>query len=744
MDYKILREKYNKCCQLVTEQRLQEAFLVLEELVATSHNDDLTVQLEKCRETYSNILKYSFGEVEDPEKKTVYFRLLRSVIELADEVKESTIYSGDLLSYMGLKSETNQKFLISKKEIQEFSDSLVSKTEFKNSNTSINKEIDDGLNYQNQQKKITYLFNHFWLTDKYRDTEKELLSYFFQSDAVPWWIHCLLISAITLSLQRYFDETKLVLLAESYTRFKNQVWQRALAGLVMTIYQYNQRLFLYPKIKELIDNLYKNSDIEKQTESIIIQFIKSRDTEKIAKKFQDEILPEMTRIQNRIHDKLDIKNLVQDPFSEDKNPDWEYVFQDTPGLLNKLEEFSKLQVEGSDVFMNTFSMLKQFDFFETMSNWFLPFYKENPEISLEMKDDQVSFDANGFVENMEKSSILCNSDKYSFCLNFKLIPANNRIAMTELFNSEMKAMAEIAEDDEILHKPAHERVVFTQYIQDLYRFNKLFRNKQEFYDIFSTKADFHNTLIFKWLIKNESVVRNIGEFLFEKDHFQDAIDIFTKIDSTGGDFEIWQKTGYCYQQSGNYQKALEYYLRADLSDIRKPWNVKKIAFCYRRLGNYQKALEYYLDAEKLEPENLHIQANIANTYLDMKDFENALKYYFKVEFLAPDNIKIQRPIAWCSFMLEKLDTAKKYFEKILDKEGNQNDLLNLGHIEWCQGNKKKAIERYQQSIQKSGSDFDWFACEFMADSEILVKHGIDPVNIPLMRDYLKIQQEKEK
>jgi tetratricopeptide (TPR) repeat protein len=156
------------------------------------------------------------------------------------------------------------------------------------------------------------------------------------------------------------------------------------------------------------------------------------------------------------------------------------------------------------------------------------------------------------------------------------------------------------------------------------------------------------------------------------------------------------------------------------------------------LGNYQKALEYYNQAEKMEPNNLQLQANLAHTYFDMKDYENALKVYFKVEYLAPENYKIRRPIAWCCFMLNKMDTAKKYFEKILEAEENHNDLLNLGHIEWCMGNKQQAIERYLQCIRKAAFNLDWFSGEFMADSEILIRYGIDPLDIPLMLDYLKV------
>jgi tetratricopeptide (TPR) repeat protein len=722
MDYKLLNEKYSACCHLVTNKQLYEAFSVLSDLVKESKNGDLSDKLENYRETYSNILGYSFGEVEDPEKKTVYFKLLRSVIELADEAKESIISSQQLLNHTKVR-----RINISPEDIKDF-------TELFNAdelllNTAINPIT---------KSEIEKLFNILWLSNKYRDTEKEIAVSILNSEKAPWWLKSLIVSAITLSLQRYFDEEKVFILTNTYKQTQKQVWQRALTGLLITLYQYNQRLFLYPRIKGLLVNLYLECNVEKQVELAIIQFIKSRETEKITRKFQDEILPEMAKIQSRVHDKLDLKNIIQDPFSDEKNPDWENVFQDTPDLLNKLEELSKLQIEGSDVFMSTFSMLKQFGFFDSIFNWLIPFYKENEEVQQMVTGEGNNSDIYTFIEGLEKSSILCNSDKYSFCLNLGFVPPENRNTMMELFNMEVKTMEEISEDDKLLNKPSYERIVFTQYIQDLYRFYKLYSRKEEFYDFFSSPMDFHNTEFFKWLINSDSVIRNIGELYFEKEYYKEAIEVFSQLDNEKSNPELWQKIAYGYQKNGDFQKALEYYLKADLAEIRNSWNVKKIALCYRRLGYFSKALEYYLIAERLEPENLNVQTNLAHTYLDMKDYENALKYYFKVEFLAPANIKIQRPIAWCSFMLKKLDTAKKYFEKIIDIEGNRHDFLNLGHVEWCLGNKKAAIERYKQSIEKA--DFGWFAKELSADSEILISYGIDPINIPLMRDYLKMQK----
>lgn len=739
MEYKQLQEKYNRCCQLVTSEKLHDAFIILRDLAEYSNKSDLKIQLDNYKETYHNILKYSFGEIEDPKKKEVYYRLLRNVIELADEVYESVIVAKNLLHYSKIKNDyknlpENIKLLT---ESYRWDPNITM-----NKTGTIDEEIDTGLLQKEHKKELNKLFTIFWLTDTYRDAEITLASDFINSENYYWPDKCLIITAIILSLQRHFDETKLNILSEAYKHGGDQVWQRALIGMLITLYQYNNRIKFYPKILKLLDKMHSDINIEKHVEAIIIQFIKTRDTEKIAQKFREEIIPEMTRIHSRIYDKLNMKELLQDPLSDDKNPDWEHVFHDSPGLINKLEELSMLQMEGSDVMLSTFSMLKQFDFFNTLSNWFVPFYKENSDMLYALKDDSGSFDAGKFATGMEKSSILCDSDKHSFCLNINRMPAKERSMMVEMFTMEMKAMEEMADDDELLNKPTHERVVFTHFIQDLYRFNKLYFYKKEFFDIFSTRTDFHNSEFFARLVTDESIVRNIGEFFFEKGHYQDAIEVFMKIDTTTDNFELWQKIAYSWQKLGNYENALEFYLKADLADIRKPWNIKKIALCYRRLGNDSKALDYYLDAEKLEPENLQIQANIAHIYFDRKDFEKAMNIYFKIEYLAPDNNKIQRPIAWCAFMLGKLDIAKKYFEKILEIEGSRHDLLNLGHIEWCLRNKQKAIERYQQSITKAENNFDWFADEFIGDSEILIGNGIDPVDVSLMRDYMKILMEQ--
>ena len=408
-------------------------------------------------------------------------------------------------------------------------------------------------------------------------------------------------------------------------------------------------------------------------------------------------------------------------------------------MLDKLQDFSKLQIEGGDVFMSAFSRLKHFPFFNEISNWFLPFYKENEMIDSQIQQKETNLQP--FIEQLQRSHYMCNSDKYSFCLNLQFIPESHKTMMMEMFNEEMKNVEEISKDENLINNFAISKSIITQYLQDLYRFFKLYQYKHEFSDIFSWKFDIQNTFFFKKLIHNTRITRNLAEFFLENKHFEQAAELFsTLINVEESDIELFEKIGYCYQQTGNYQKALEYYKKAELFDSKKVWIIKKIALCYRYLNNPEKALEYYFEAEKSEPENLYILAYIGHTMVRLKRFDEALKYYFKVEYLSPANDKIQRPIAWISFMLGKFDVAEKYYLKIIDYKKNEFDLIHLGHVRWCLKEQQKAIESYQEALRLLNNDYLLFFNAFNDEIDYLVKFGINGIDISLMKDYVTQDQ----
>ena len=565
-----------------------------------------------------------------------------------------------------------------------------------------------------------------------------------KTKSIPWHDKCILVSALTLSLIRHFDSKKIMLLIDFYEDGENQVWQRALVGWIIGLYAYDKRLKYYPEILDRLISMQGDQSLIDNVEMIVIQFIKAKETEKITKKIRDEILPEVLKIKSKLEEKLDLDHITSSKSFEEKNPEWEHFFKDSPDIYQKFEEFSNMQLDGADVFLSAFAMLKQFDFFNKLSNWFLPFYQGNELVKNSLENIRENLDVELFTEGLEKTSFMCNSDKYSFCLNVKHLPSAQKSMMTELFNMELKAMNEMKEEDELINASTANKTIITQYFQDLYRFYKLHPWKNDFDDIFNLGLEIYNADFFQILVEDSSIFRNIGEFFFEKNFFNEALSIFLDCQvKKENNLEHYEKIAYCYQQTGDFQKALDFYHKAEYLEKNKRWLFNKIALCYRKIKNYKKAVEYYLEAEKLDPDDMQIQALLGQTYMELEDYDTALRYYFKVEYHEPDNQRIQRPIAWCYFMLGKLENARKYLKKTISKEGNKNDHLNLGHIEWSLGNKKAAIESYRQSIKKSNYDDEWFSRVFEEDKRHLLKNGIHPFDVILMMDYLKLMELHE-
>lgn len=736
-------KQFDRVEYLVSKRRIKNALEELSRLLKPMGIGEFTIQFENLESTYENMLKYTVEGVPDPERQKVYNHLLSSILGLSDRVKNYQLSEISGWHTYWLKSNLEKQQSLTGKDIVEKLDDL-----------SFKKELDEILKEESALSEDSYrertrkyrelmvkIFHHIWLTDDCHEAETDLIKTVKNNEHFTWYERSIFISALTLSLLRYFDKNKFTFLFEFYDSGEDQVWQRALVGIVFGLYYYDKRIHLYPEIVDRLKLLSEVKGIQGQIESVILQLIRSKETEKISRKLREEIIPEMTKLGPNLQEKLDLDNLAPDEIMDEKNPDWKKVFKDSEDLYGKMEEFSKLQMEGADVFMSAFAMLKHFDFFKEISNWFLPFYPENGIIDEALSHEDPEFDKAVFIEGLYKSNFICNSDKYSFCLNIKQMPLSQKTVILKLFNMELEGMEQMASEQEALDRS---KTVFTQYIQDLYRFFKLYPNKREFPDIFAGKLDIYNTRFFTIVIQERSITRKIADYFFDKDSYEEALELYIELleYEKPDNQELNEKIAFCHQRLGQYEEALSYYRKSELFDKNRLWNLKKIAFCYRKLRDPEKALKYYKEAEKIEPDNLFIQASIGRCYLDLKEFDKALKYYFKVEFLEPENKNVVRPIAWCYFTTGNLEGAKKYYDKLFENEVNKYDLINRGHVSWCMGDKKEAIRFYTDSINEENQSIEEFLETFWDDSEYLVGNGIDSDEIPIILDYIQYQVRK--
>lgn len=735
MTDKELNINYALVCHNLTERRLKPAFDRLKTMISETGQPLFLDEWRNLDQTYHYMLKYTVEGIRDPERQKVYRNLMVSALDLADKVYDSArLRFSSSLEYERKRSfdrKIDFSTLLTELESYDLPDdleNLLSETEVKREASN----HDAG----ELQDKMVRLFYHIWFTNKLHNGEISFLKSFYESELVAVPYKSLIASSLMLSLLRYFDEQKFMLLFDAYSSEFPEISQRALVGLVAAFFRYDERLPLYPSVTGRLKLQNENPAFKRNLETVIIQFIRSKETEKIQKKIKDEIIPEMIKISPNLKDKINLDSLMDDSLGEDKNPEWEKIFEDAPGLMNKMEEFSEMQMEGADVFMSSFSMLKMFPFFSELSNWFMPFFASNPAISDTI--DPAEEINSRFIKAIDMAPILCNSDKYSFCFSLKNLPAENREFMAEGMKAEMDQFSELQDDEELTDPGKKAGFVSNQYIQDLYRFYKLHPRKNDFEDIFEWRFDFHNKNTLGDILKeDDGILRNIAEYYFSKDYFVEAAEVFTYLLNIEKSGELYQKLGYCYQRIGDYRKALDTYKKAELFDLNRKWNLNKIALCYRNLKQPEKALEYYREAEKLDEENLTIQLNIGHCLLELGKFEEALKSYFKVEYLEPGNKKVWRPIGWCSFVVGKKEQAEKYFQKLVEDEPNKHDLMNMGHVQWSLGNRKTALEFYKKSITQTEFTESEFFEVFEDDLQHLVKQGIDREDVPIMLDQLR-------
>ena len=717
-----VKKGYTQISKLITDKKLADAFIKIEKEISQSDDVDIKRTFQKQKETYNLLLEYTFKGIDDPEKLNIYKHIQKTLLainqKLIDKDFENDISSKFSSEKRILEAEINRAKVTIENEINEL---LKQKA---NSETI-------------ERKSLIYkLFFHIWLSNNISDNDLAALKKLSLSSKALYPEKSIIVSAITISLIERFDKRKLISLFDFYDADEDGVWNRALVGIVIVFYIYNERMYLYDDLMKKVKQITEDNEIERYVEEIILQLIRTKETEKISKKLQDEIIPEMQKFRPKIEEKLNLDDIISDSLIEDQNPDWEEIFDDAPDLLNKMADFSKMQLEGSDVFMSAFAMFKNFPFFMQTANWFIPFYAENEDVEKVFANFDDNIDSSSFAKGLELSAFMCNSDKYSFCMNINMMPKAQRSMIVELFKTEMEQMKEISDDDELLKKGTKDKHIFTRYIQDLYRFYKLHPFHKEFNAFFDTSLDVHNTLFFKTLVKNKRVLTNISDLYFKKQFYSEAIDILDKLNLKGKEVKKnYEKLGFAWQKLKNYDKALENYQKAELYDDASLWLTKKIAFCYRKNNNFEKALEYYKKAEIEDTESLHIQTNIAHCYLSLGDYEKALKRYFKVEYYEPDNIKAKRPIAWCSYVIGKFDTSEKYYKKILENNPTAFDYINFGHVLFCNNKKMQAVEMYLKGIEMKGLVI--FEESVNEDKEIILKHSTEETDIDLLIDYVK-------
>ncbi len=736
MNVQRIENNHREIIELIDRKELKKAIAKLTVMIRQGQDWQADEELKRWETTYKYMLLYFAQGNPDPERAKVYSDLIAHLYKLADSTADGMLLKESPSYFFDRKRYLSYSVQITPTQLERQIEKLVS-------DMTLTELIDDDKVKAQKVSTISHAFDNdlsvlylqVWLSDRFSETDVEHYRKLIASETFPVEAICLMVSALTLSLFRRFDEAKCMLLIDACRRSEEDIRQRALVGLLLVFYIQQKRLPHYPEVAHHFDVLVEQPGLMNDLRNIVLHFIRSRETEKISRKMTDEILPEMMKISPILRKKMNLEDWKQEPGEEDKNPDWQEIFEQT-GLDEKMKEMSRLQMEGSDIFMTTFSGLKSFPFFYNISNWFLPFNTQHSAF-LDMFSHHTGVDS-GMLGIVMKSGILCNSDKYSLCLSLLQMPAAQRDVVAAQFMNEGQDIDQMQAEEALLQNNKKGDTIAKQYIQDLYRFFKLHPHRSDFYDVFGLPMHFHRLPLLKTLLSDKESLRIIAEFFFKKEFYTDALEVFRQLSEMDAEnSELYQKIGYCYQLLDNDKAALKAYLNADMIYPDSAWTIRRIAQCYRRLKQPELALEYYMRFNKMTSDNLNVILNIGHCYLEKKDYAEALRYYFKADYIDNSNPKSWRPIAWCSFLAGKFEQAEKYYLKIIDQSPTPQDWMNIGHVVWCLKQPGRTLEYYLKSVALTTGGFDKFRENFAEDEDELLMAGLISDDLQMMLDEIQ-------
>ena len=217
------------------------------------------------------------------------------------------------------------------------------------------------------------------------------------------------------------------------------------------------------------------------------------------------------------------------------------------------------------------------------------------------------------------------------------------------------------------------------------------------------------------------------ERLHELEKYQEIIDTIEALPAEQLNTDLIGQLARAYNNVENYEKALEYQLKAKEEGRNDSWTNLEIAICYENLDNYEKALDYALIAYDLDRDNIRILSEVAWIYDCMDNYEEGLPFLLRAEELGRDDewihseigyqlgynpearkeslehfdraIELGRNDAWIFEVRGAVLLDLKRYQEALNSFKNAYDLNNDGWYLYCMGRCLRGLERYEEAIE---------------------------------------------
>lgn len=573
------------------------------------------------------------------------------------------------------------------------------------------------------------LFGHIWTTFPMSADDRRTAGCLLESDSDAGHnLRMRLIAATGLGLMEFYDRRRFELLADVLdTAADEREALAATAWVLLALFRYRKRRHSRD-VRARLKAASEHPLWQRRVRTVYLELLRARDTERVTRRVRDEMMPDIMRLGKDIFDKGVMP--VDDADGEiELNPEWEEKLRDN-GLYDRMREFSELTAEGADIFMGAFAHLKNFPFFNDIQGWFTPFDEGNDAVARALEGDMAAF-----VGVLERMPMPCDNDKFSILFSLDSTPAAQR----EMISRQIDANREAMEQSGMAE--AGDTVTTRAYVQNLYRFYKLYNRRGEFFDPFARGIFLQDIDLLAGAVRNADTLQAAAELLFGIGAWDDARRCYDMLGSIADPSpEIYQKTAYCLEQTGHYAEAAENYGYADLMDGGNAWTLRRLAHTLLLAGQPERAVAVMERLALVQPADRTARRRMAMALIKCGDFGRAahlLREILDEEGAEPD-ANTRRALAWSTFVAGDAEAARGYYREILQQGATAEDYLNMGHLAWAEGRMADAIALYRKRMEADGSDFDTLERDIRHDLPALAAYNLNLGDLPLLLDAIRM------
>lgn len=719
--------KFRTIYKMLTNGELGTAMTEYEKVSADMVNPLLQERFQQIRNDYRLMLDFLLRGFRDTERDRLYSQLIVRFDQLVADTDTN------------MQTENSQMFANIKKNLAAFSaqhDEVYGRLEAFVTDMAMTELEEEAIQdlkqkdlYERHYSFMSKLFEHIWLSPQWSDDDMAAYERLLLSPTIERNDIMLILSAVFLANSQCFDARKTLLMVNISAKATDEhIRQRALVGWALTL---DERMSLYPKLTDAIREYCGNDGNTQQLVELQKQLYFCLNAERDNEAIQKDIMPDIIKNSNLNITRFGIEEKDEDTLQNILNPEAQEE------AIDKVEQSFRKMVEmqkaGSDIYFGGFSQMKRFSFFFQTANWFAPFDVNHPAI----KHVTGSGKQTAFIQALLKSGPFCDSDKYSFVLAmsnvFDRLPDN----IKEMMNGE--SMFEVYNASQDTESPVYIR---RMYLQDLYRFFKLYTNKQLLHNPFNSQhgkrgtALFIDHSVFCGTIADDRYTE-IGQFLLRRNNTREAWSMIERLREIQSD-SLLELRAQCLYMQGKSEEAEMLYRKVvekNPDDAKAISALAKITF---QTGRYDEAVEYYKHLQQQYPDKLSYQLNYCVALSKTPQVAESIETLYRLYYENPDNHNVLRVLAWNLLVAKRTEQAGTEYEKLL-QIGDQKaeDWLNAGYYYLIVRNVEKAVDMFRRYVEESKSAQDarhLIGRQIAADADVLLENGIDKIEMQLIVD----------